>query len=113
MQRELATGYTLIGNRFIHQSFREFGKFGAGQHPARDVAAVNIEDHIEVVVAPLFGPVEFCYVPTPNLIGLGGNQLRLFVCGVGSLATSFTDFVVLKIITGSDQRNIRGKFYEK
>ena len=94
MQRELAAGYTLRGNRFIHQSLREFGEFGAGQHPARDVEAVNIEDHVEVVVGPLLGPMEFCYVPTPNLIGLGGNQLGLFVRGVGSLATSFTDFVV-------------------
>jgi len=32
----------------LDQSFREFGAFPQRHHPARDVAAEQIEDHVEV-----------------------------------------------------------------
>src|SRR5207245_9394689 len=44
-----------------------------------DVAAEHIEDHVEIEVRPLRRAQQLGDVPTPELIGRGGQQLRLLI----------------------------------
>ena len=74
--------------------FGELGPLGPGQHPAHDVAAEDVEDHVEVVVGPLLGAVQLGDVPH-HTVRRGGDELGLLVRGVGGLAAAFTHLVVL------------------
>src|ERR1019366_3557520 len=76
------------------QSLGELGAFGPSQHPAHGVAAVDVEDHIEVVIRPLLWAVQFRYVPAPHGIGFRGDELGFLVRRVGGLTAAFTDLVV-------------------
>jgi len=76
----------------INRSARCF-TFAAGQHPADDVAAEDVEDHVQVEVGPFRRPQQLGDVPGPDLIGRGGQQLRLVVGRVSQLVASLADFL--------------------
>ena len=61
------------------------GAFARRHHPADHVAAEDVEDDVEVEVGPLGGTAQFGDVPAPQLVGRGGQQLRLLVLGMGEL----------------------------
>jgi hypothetical protein len=48
-------------------------------HPADDVAAEDVQDHVEIEVGPFDWPEQFGDVPTPDLIRAGGQQRRFLV----------------------------------
>src|SRR5688572_32409166 len=56
MQRQLTGRYLLFGDGLSDQAFGQIGVLAMGDHPARDVAAVDIEDDVEVEVGPLGWP---------------------------------------------------------
>jgi hypothetical protein len=53
------------------------GAFLARQQPADDIAAEDVEQDVEVVVAPLYRADELCDVPAPDLVGAGREQFGL------------------------------------
>src|ERR1700736_1434120 len=79
MQRKLARRDALFLATLFDQSFGEFGAFPHGYHPAGDIAAKNIQDHVEVEIGPLHGSEQLGNVPTPELIGSRGQQFWFFV----------------------------------
>src|SRR5664280_3378472 len=95
MQGQLVYGHALIGNGVGDQSLGECSPLGPGQHPPNGVAAVDVQDHVEVVVGPLLGAVQLGDVPAPHRVRCGGDELGLLVGRVGGLSSSFTDLVVL------------------
>lgn len=52
-------------------------------HPAYHVSAENVQDHIKVIVAPLYRPAQLGDVPTPDLIWTRGQELWY---GIGRVA---------------------------
>ena len=47
----------------------EVGALALGDHPAHDVAAEDVQDHVEVEAGPLRRPLELGDVPGPDLVG--------------------------------------------
>src|ERR1019366_8379858 len=94
MNRELILGDTLLEDRVVDQSLGELGPFGPGQHPAHDVAAVDIQNDVEVVVRPLLRSVQFRYVPRPNFVRPLGDELGFLMRRMGCLAAAFAHLVV-------------------
>jgi hypothetical protein len=66
---------TGIGN----EPFGQLGAFAISYHPAHYVTAEDVEDHIEIEVRPLRRAEQFRDVPTPELVGAGGQQFGLRV----------------------------------
>src|ERR1035437_2304474 len=89
----------------LDQPLGQFGALPHRDHPAGDVAAEDIEDYVEVEVGPLGRPQQFGDVPTPELIGRGGQQFRLLVGRMGQLIAAFARFVSLleQAIHGADR----------
>ena len=53
------------------------GGLAGGDHPADRVPAVDVEDHVEVVVGPFRRAVQLGDVPGPDLVRAGRHQLGL------------------------------------
>jgi hypothetical protein len=64
----------MFGNRIGDQLFGKMGRFTQSDHPAHDVAAEDIEDHVQVIAAPLDRAFELGDVPAPDLVGLHRQQ---------------------------------------
>ena len=62
---------------------------GTVHHPAHDVAAVDVHDDVEVVIAPLLRPEQPRDIPGPHLVRRRGHQLGLLVLGMGALRPAF------------------------
>ena len=60
------------------------------------VAAEDVEDDVEVEVGPLGWAQQFGDVPTPELIGSGGQQFRLLIRGMGELIAALASFTLLR-----------------
>ena len=70
--------------------------------------AENIDDDIEIEVAPFRGSHQLRYVPRPNLIWAFGEKFRLLIDGALQLSMPFADFVMLgeNAIHGADRAQI-------
>ena len=84
VQGERARSDVMFGNRIGDQLFGKLGGFTQRDHPAHDVAAEDIEDHVQVIAAPFDRAFELRDVPAPDLVGLHRQQLRF---GVGRMDT--------------------------
>ena len=58
----------LFIDRIGDQLLGELRGFPVSDHPANDVAAENIEDHVQVKARPLGRPLQFADIPAPDLI---------------------------------------------
>ena len=58
-------------------------------HPSHDVAAEDVHDDVEVVIAPLPRPQQPRDIPGPHLVRRRGHQLGLLVLGMGALRPAF------------------------
>src|SRR3972149_6189184 len=94
VESELAGFDALLATALDHKTASELGTFPVSQHPPRHVAGENVQDHIEVVVAPLDGATQLGDVPRPNLVGAFGQQLRLAVVRTPELVPTFSDLAV-------------------
>ena len=92
MEGELTGRDALLGATVLDEPLGQFGTFAHGHHPADDVAAEHIQDHVEVEVGPFGGAEQFGDVPTPELIGSGGQQFRLLIGRMGELIAAFASF---------------------
>lgn len=89
MDGELAFGDVEFAARCVIQAIGHFSAFARIDHPADDVAAEDIEDDLKNEVRPLGRSQQFGVVPTPELIGRGGQKLGLLVGRMGELVTAF------------------------
>src|SRR5271168_186234 len=76
----------------LDQPLGQLRAFAHRYHPAGDVAAEHIEDHVKIKVGPLGGPQQLGDVPAPELIGSRGQEFRLLVRRMNELVTAFSGF---------------------
>ena len=88
MQRQRVRRDVVLGHRLGDQLLGQFGGFLRGDHPADDVAAEDVEDHIQVEAGPFGRAFEFRDVPAPDLVGRGGQEFRLGVDRVDALPSA-------------------------
>src|ERR1039457_1318905 len=91
-QRSCGDALFLAGCR--DQPLGQFGRFAGSYHPAHHIAAEDIEDDIEMEVGPFGWAQQLGYIPTPDLIGPGGQQLRLGVLRMPKLVATLLQFAV-------------------
>jgi hypothetical protein len=91
VDRELRGEDPLPLARGADQLLGERGGLLRGNHPADDVAAEDVEDHVQVEVRPLGGAVELGDVPRPQLVGSRSEQLGLRVRRSAELIASFAN----------------------
>ena len=81
MNRQLIAPDVLFVVRLGDQPLGQAGGFTFGHHPADHIAAVDVEDHVEIVIAPFPGALQLRDVPTPDFVGPGGQQFRFLIIG--------------------------------
>ena len=108
MQRELAGLDVLFGATLLDQPLGQLCAFAHRYHPAGDVAAEHIEDHVEIKVGPLGRPQQLGDVPAPELIGSRGQQFRFLVGRMGELIAALARFAFLfeQAIHGANRAEI-------
>src|ERR1019366_8578698 len=92
MQGELSWWNVLFYTALLDQSLGQFRAFLHRHHPASDVPAEDIEDHVEVEVRPLGRSEQFGDVPAPKLIGSRGHQFWLLVERMSELIAALARF---------------------
>ena len=70
---ELAWLDELFGAGFFDERGGKCGGFRQRHHPADEVAAEDIEEHVEIEVRPLHRAAQFRDVPAPQLVRCGGQ----------------------------------------
>ncbi len=79
----------------LDQSLGQFRAFAIGDHPAGDVTAEDIQDHVEVEVGPFRRTEQLGDVPAPELIGSGRQQFRLLVGRMNQLVAALARLALL------------------
>ena len=69
---ELTGRNILLGAGFFDQSGSQCGGFAQRHHPADDVAAEDIQNHVQIKIGPLGGAAQLGDVLAPQLIRLSG-----------------------------------------
>jgi len=95
MQGELTGRHLVLGDGVLQQRLEEGSTFDIGDAPADDAAAEDVEDNVEVEVAPLGWPHQLGDVPGPDLVGTFGQQFGFLVGRVTELGAAFADFAML------------------
>jgi hypothetical protein len=62
-----------------------------GEHPADDVAAEDVQDHVQVVIGPLLRSEQFGDIPGPDLARSGGQQFGFLILGMAELIATFSN----------------------
>lgn len=88
VQGELVGADALPGEGLGDEGFGQLGGLGRGDHPRHDLAAEDVDDHIQVVVDAAFRSLEFRYIPAPNGVRRRRDQLGFLAGGVGPLECS-------------------------
>ena len=65
---ELSWSDFLAHKRLLDERFGDFSTFALGKAPTHHVPTIDVNNDIEIVVAPLFGGFELGDIPTPDLI---------------------------------------------
>ena len=89
MEGQLPGRNRLLGDGLGDQAFSQVGLLAVGDHPADHVAAVDVEDDVQVVVGPRGWAEQLGDVPAPDLIRRGGQELRLLVGRVDELVAAW------------------------
>src|SRR5512137_3077173 len=95
MQRELAALDVLFRATLFDQPLGQLRAFAHRHHPPGDVAAEDIEDHVEIEVSPFRWSEQLGDVPTPELLGSSGQKFRLLVRRMPELVAAFAGFTLL------------------
>ncbi len=88
MQRQRAGDDAMQGHCVADQLFGQYRAFAVGDHPAHDVATVDVQNHVKMEAGPLRGSLELGDVPAPHLIGAGRHQFGFGVCRMNRLVAS-------------------------
>jgi hypothetical protein len=91
VHRQRAGDDALLDERLAHQPLRQAGALAMRQHPAHRITAEQIENHVQIIVAPLGRPEQLGDVPGPDLVRPRGHELRLDVLRMPQLVASFAD----------------------
>ena len=78
----------------LEQSFEQNGAFRIHDTPADHAAAVDVEDHIEIEVAPFGRAFQFGDIPRSDLIGTLRQKFRLLINRMTQLGAAFPDLMV-------------------
>ena len=65
VEGELIRQDDLLFGSFLDELPGEFGSFARRHHPTDDVAAEDVQDHVEIEVGPLYGTTQLGDVPAP------------------------------------------------
>src|SRR5208337_472048 len=95
MNRELISPDILLCTGFANEPFSQYRRFRRGYHPADNIAAEDIHDHIQVKVSPLYRTEKFGYVPRPNLVRGCSQKLWLMIHRMTQLVSALLDLLVL------------------
>ena len=95
----------MLHDRVVEQRLEQNSALGIGDAPADDAAAEDVEDDIEIEVAPLGWPHQLGDVPGPDLVWMFRQQLGFLVDRVAELLAAFANLVVLAedAIHGADR----------
>ena len=93
MKGELVALDALALTGLANQLLGETGGLSMRDHPADDLSAEDVENHVEVVIGPLRWAVELGDVPAPELIGASCEQLGRGIVRASKLASPFAAFV--------------------
>jgi hypothetical protein len=85
MDGQLVEIDALLADAVSQQPLDQRRRLSRGQHSVDHIAAVDVEDDVEVVVGPLHRTQQLGDVLRPHLIGAGGQQFGLDVGGMDSL----------------------------
>jgi len=69
VQRQGVRGDVVLGDGVGDQLLGELGGLARSDRPADDVAAEDVEDHVEVEAGPLGRPLQLRDVPRPTMFG--------------------------------------------
>ena len=86
MDGQLAVADVLVGDGLVQEPPSQGGGLSFGDHPADRVAAVDVQDRVQLVVGPFGRAEQFREIPGPHPVGRSGDQLRLHRGRVGGLA---------------------------
>jgi len=75
MQRELARLNVVLRAGFGDEALGKRRALVRRQHPADDVPAEDVEDHVETEVRPFRGAQHLRDIPAPNFVGTRGQEL--------------------------------------
>src|SRR5260370_23391324 len=124
MQGELAALDVLFRATLFGQPLGQLRALAHRHHPPGDVAAEDIEDHVEIEVSPLGWSEQLGDVPTPELLGSRSQKFRLLVRRMRELVAAFAGFALLfehpihganraQIPPFIEQRSIKGEVKKK
>jgi hypothetical protein len=85
----------LLAAGILAQFAGQLGALAWSDHPANDIAAEDIENHLRIEVGPLGWAHQFGDIPTPRFVGRRCQQLGLCIGRMGSLVAAFTRVGVL------------------
>jgi len=88
VQGELVGFDAVAGEGVGDEGLGQLPGLGGRHHPADDVAAEDVDDHVELVVDAALGAAELGDVPRPDLQRPPGDQLGLLLGGMGPLAAA-------------------------
>jgi len=95
MQGQLARSHMVFRYGIVEQNFEQHGAFRIHDTPADHTAAVDIEDHIKIEVAPFGRTFQFRDIPGPDLIWTFRQKFRLLINRMAQLGAAFPDLMVL------------------
>jgi hypothetical protein len=87
---ELARCDVLLPAGVIDETLGQLGALAVSDHPTDHEAAKDIQDDVEMVEGPLGRAAQLGDVPTPQLIGRSGQQLRLLIGRMSELIAALT-----------------------
>jgi hypothetical protein len=79
LEVELTGRNLMLADDLLDEPLGPFGTLTGRHHPAGDVAAEDVEHHVEIKVGPFGRTWPLGDVPTPKLVWRRGQQLRLLV----------------------------------
>src|SRR4029077_16584440 len=100
---QLVAADTLLGARLTDQYPSERGTFATSDHPSDYVTGEDVQDHVQVVPAPLRRAAQLGDIPTPHLVRLEGDQLGFHCRWVAGLAPA------LPALAGLAQQPVEGR----
>src|SRR6188472_3712677 len=92
---QLVAADTVLGTSLADQHLGQGRGFAGSDHPSDHVAGEDVQDHVQVVPAPLRGAAQLGDIPRPYGIRLVGNQFRFHGGRVGGLPAPFPALAAL------------------
>src|SRR3990172_9125783 len=95
MNRQLIFRYVLFYTGFSNKSLSQYRRLSGGNHPANNIAAEDVHNHIQVKICPFYRAKEFGNIPGPYLVRPCSQKLRLLIYGMTQLVPALLNFLVV------------------